>query len=85
MSNRKVELNDLNRATINTLIELLDRCSIQHPEHKVDETISTAPRAPRVETAVVQFGSDWPGVFIRGDDAARILWALKGLVNDKTD
>jgi hypothetical protein len=23
----------------------------------------------RVETGVTQFGDDWPGVFIRGDDA----------------
>lgn len=28
----------------------------------------------RVETGVVQFGDDWPGVFIRGDDAA--LWGI---------
>lgn len=24
---------------------------------------------PRVETGAVRFGKDWPGVFIRGDDA----------------
>lgn len=24
----------------------------------------------RVETGVVQFGNDWPGIFIRGDNAA---------------
>lgn len=24
---------------------------------------------PRVETAPVQFGQDWPGIFIRGDQA----------------
>lgn len=27
-------------------------------------------KEPRVETGPVQFGDDWPGVFIRGDDAA---------------
>jgi len=25
---------------------------------------------PRIETGAVQFGSDWPGLFIRGDNAA---------------
>jgi hypothetical protein len=24
---------------------------------------------PRVETGVIKLGDDWPGVFIRGDDA----------------
>lgn len=28
------------------------------------------PVPDRVETGVVQFGDDWPGVFIRGDNAA---------------
>jgi hypothetical protein len=33
-------------------------------------TLLPAPTAiPRVETGVVQFGTDWPGVFIRGDSA----------------
>lgn len=27
-------------------------------------------QAERVETGPVQFGDDWPGVFIRGDNAA---------------
>jgi hypothetical protein len=27
------------------------------------------PDEPRVESGVVQFGDDWPGVFIRGDHA----------------
>ena len=25
--------------------------------------------APRVETGAVQFGEDWPGLFVRGDEA----------------
>ncbi|MBX9628326.1 MAG: hypothetical protein K2X82_31290 [Gemmataceae bacterium] len=25
--------------------------------------------APRVETGAVQFGNDWPGLFVRGDEA----------------
>jgi hypothetical protein len=31
----------------------------------------------RVETGPVQFGDDWPGVFIRGDDTARYAMALR--------
>ena len=40
---------------------------------------------PRVETGTVQFGQDWPGLFIRGDHAShyakcldRILSRLEG-------
>jgi hypothetical protein len=37
-------------------------------------------QAKRVETGPVQFGSDWPGLFIRGDDALYYAIALeKGL------
>lgn len=36
----------------------------------------------RVETGPVQFGDDWPGVFIRGDDAFGFLAALKGVMED---
>jgi hypothetical protein len=33
------------------------------------------PGLPRVETGAVQFGDDWPGLFIRGDNAlALMLW-----------
>jgi hypothetical protein len=31
---------------------------------------------PRVETGPVQFGNDWPGLFIRGDDAAAYVRVL---------
>ena len=31
---------------------------------------------PRVESGVVQFGDDWPGVFIRGDNALFFAIAL---------
>jgi hypothetical protein len=34
--------------------------------------------ADRVETGVVQFGADWPGVFIRGDEAL----ALAGVIDN---
>lgn len=37
----------------------------------------------RVETGAVQFGDDWPGIFIRGDDAlyqAALLGDLAALL-----
>lgn len=36
----------------------------------------------RVETGVVQFGNDWPGVFIRGDNALGYALALKSAKSD---
>lgn len=36
----------------------------------------------RVETGAVQFGDDWPGLFIRGDDAAYMRFILEGIAND---
>lgn len=33
----------------------------------------------RVETGVVRFGDDWPGVFLRGDDAFDFFLTLKYL------
>lgn len=34
----------------------------------------------RVETGPVQFGDDWPGVFIRGDNAFGYMLSLKSLL-----
>ena len=31
----------------------------------------------RIETGVVQFGNDWPGVFIRGDEALGLASDIK--------
>ena len=40
----------------------------------------------RVETGPVQFGDDWVGVFLRGDDAAVYAKAIEALaLHDKTD
>jgi hypothetical protein len=41
----------------------------------------------RVETGVVQFGDDWPGVFIRGDNAFNFAIHLKIMIDrvDDTD
>lgn len=33
--------------------------------------------SPRAETGVVQFGDDWPGVFVRGDNALAHRFALE--------
>ena len=35
----------------------------------------------RVETSVVRFGSDWPGVFVRGDDCFGLFMALRDVIN----
>lgn len=40
---------------------------------------------PRIETGVLQFGEDWPGVFIRGDNAFAYAMALDGLLNGRND
>ncbi|MHC4215534.1 MAG: hypothetical protein ACYSWP_19410 [Planctomycetota bacterium] len=32
---------------------------------------------PRVETGAVQFGNDWPGLFIRGDNAAELMMHIR--------
>lgn len=35
----------------------------------VVQELASPEDGKRVETGVVQFGDDWPGVFLRGDDA----------------
>ena len=41
-------------------------------------TIQNIPeQSPRVESGVVQFGNDWPGIFIRGDRAMYLAACLK--------
>lgn len=35
----------------------------------------------RVETGIVQFGDDWPGVFIRGDNCMGYLMGLRELLS----
>ena len=34
----------------------------------------------RVETGVTQFGDDWPGIFIRGDDAFHYAQCIKAML-----
>ena len=35
--------------------------------------------APRVESGAVQFGNDWPGLFLRGDDAFDLAMKIKAI------
>jgi len=37
----------------------------------------------RLETGAIQFGDDWPGIFIRGDNAAYYAQAIKTILWDK--
>lgn len=39
----------------------------------------------RPETGAMQFGDDWPGVFIRGDNAAYYSLALDSLLKGNVD
>jgi hypothetical protein len=39
-----------------------------------------APEGGRVETGPVQFGNDWPGTFIRGDNSAYYAMLLNQLL-----
>lgn len=41
--------------------------------------------APRVETGTTQFGDDWPGVFIRGDNAFAYGAALRVVLEGMTE
>ena len=36
----------------------------------------------RAETGVMQFDNDWPGVFIRGDNAAMYAMALRSVLEE---
>jgi hypothetical protein len=44
-----------------------------------------APEGGRVETGPVQFGDDWPGLFIRGDNAFGYAMSLLHLLKEPTD
>jgi hypothetical protein len=51
-----------------------------------DSMSSTPRRNDRAETGAMQFGDDWPGVFIRGDHAAAYVMALSQVLErTKTD
>ena len=37
---------------------------------------------PRVETGAVQFGDDWPGLFVRGDNAMLVAAAIDAVLEN---
>lgn len=43
-------------------------------------TLDSQPITGRMETGVLRFGDDWPGVFIRGDHALHYALYLRGVV-----
>jgi hypothetical protein len=49
------------------------------------ETRTLPAQAVRVETGAVQFGDDWPGVFIRGDNALYFAYMLDLAMNGNDD
>jgi hypothetical protein len=50
---------------------------------KTAQNVTKLPAVePRLETGPVQFGDDWPGLFLRGDYAAPMGFLLKGVLAD---
>jgi hypothetical protein len=43
------------------------------------QLLPTPMGLPRVETGAVQFGDDWPGLFIRGDNAYFLMLWIRRL------
>jgi len=43
------------------------------------------PDGSRMETGPVQFGDDWPGIFIRGDEACYIGFLLSQVLKQLKD
>lgn len=52
---------------------------------KVKKVRKLPEQAERVETGTIQFGDDWPGVFIRGDNAFYLAVHLSGLIKYAED
>jgi hypothetical protein len=44
-----------------------------------------AHEGPRIETGPIQFGDDWPGVFIRGDNAMHYAMLLTFALKHEID
>ena len=40
-------------------------------------------QSDRVETGTVQFGDDWPGIFIRGDQAAYLAMQIRDVIEGR--
>lgn len=47
------------------------------------ETVRKFPKQEkRVETGVIQFGDDWQGLFIRGDDCSQLSLLIKDAIKE---
>jgi hypothetical protein len=46
------------------------------------QQIPYEPAEGRIETGAVQFGKDWPGLFIRGDNAAWLAFQLNQAIEE---
>jgi len=49
------------------------------------QRIITTDNEPRLETGVVQCDDDWPGIFIRGDDAVRMAHCIETVLEDSVN
>jgi hypothetical protein len=47
------------------------------PESKRVQVVPAPLDLPRVETGAVRFGNDWPGLFIRGDEAHNLMLRIR--------
>ena len=57
--------------------ELIHEGRIMENDNNEYRGIRKLPKQePRMETGAVIFGSDWPGVFIRGDDIPNLIFIL---------
>jgi hypothetical protein len=43
------------------------------------QLLPAPPNLPRVETGAVQFGDDWPGLFLRGDNAIVLMVWIRSI------
>jgi hypothetical protein len=58
------------------------------PESKRVQVVPAPLDLPRVETGAVRFGNDWPGLFIRGDEAHNLMLRIRqmtGALGDHPD
>lgn len=70
----------------NAIITKARKINIANFPPLTDPPIRELPAAePRVETGPVQFGSDWPGTFFRGDSAAGYAHHLECLLENNLD
>ena len=58
------------------------------PPSKRLQEVPAPPDLDRVETGAVSFGKDWPGLFIRGDEAYDLALRIRqmiGILGDHPD